>query len=315
MFLISVIIPVYNVELYILKAIESVLIQPESIEIIIVDDGSVDKSLSICEAMASENGNIKIFQHQDKKNHGRSASRNLGIKNANGLYIAFLDADDFYLPKRFEQDLKLLKDNAIDGVYNAISAHFYRTVTIEEQSKLQLTTIREKIPFDRLFENMGPIGHFGYFSGIGLTVKKDIFDKVGFFNENLQVAEDTEMWMKMSLKSNLVSGIINKPVAMRGVHYTNTSFKDEVLYTLNYLRMFESLLIWSFDKKVPIQRIDLIWKKVWINRALNNKKLDSDLIFWFRNVLSHPVLLLLKRVYKTFPVFKRIKNVMSYKNA
>lgn len=311
MTLISIIIPVYNAELYIHKAIESVLTQSEIVEIIIVDDGSTDKSFSICELIASENDNIKILQHHDKKNHGRSASRNLGIKNATGQYIAFLDADDFYLPNRFTKDLELLKNESIDGVYNAISAHFYRDFTLTEKNKLELTTIRDVVSPERLFECMGPIGHYGYFSGIGLIVKKSIFEKVGLFNENLQVAEDTEMWIKMSLQSNLVAGIISKPVAMRGVHHTNTSFKDEVLYTDNYLRMFESLLTWSFDKNVPVRRIDLIWKKVWFYRTLNNKTLVEDLIFWVKNVFNHPVLLKLKRTYTTFPILKRLKKIFA----
>lgn len=310
MFLISVIIPAYNSELYIQKAIDSVLEQPEDIEIIIVDDGSIDKTLSICKEMANENVNINIVQHLDKKNHGRSASRNLGIKNANGLYIAFLDADDYYLPNRFVNDIKILEgEKSIDGVYNAISAHFYRDFTSKEKSKLQLTTLREVIQPEKLFESMGPIGHFGYFSGIGLTVKRCIFEKTGFFNELLAVAEDTELWIKMTLIASLKSGIIDKPIAMRGVHDNNSSFKDDDLYRINNLIMYESLLNWSFEKNILINRIDLIWKKIWINRALNNKRLNSDLFFWIRSVVNHPSLLLLKRVYKTFPVFKRIKKI------
>ena len=175
MSLISVIIPVYNSDLYIQKAIESVLLQPEDIEIIIVDDGSSDESLSICKNIAKENEKIIIIQHHDKKNHGRSASRNLGIMNAKGNYIAFLDADDFYLPNRFTKAIEILKKDSIDGVYNAISAHFYREFSLTEKNKLQLTTVRELIAPDKLFECMGPIGHYGYFSGIALTVKRNIF--------------------------------------------------------------------------------------------------------------------------------------------
>ncbi|WP_281228099.1 glycosyltransferase family 2 protein [Flavobacterium aquiphilum] len=305
--MISVIIPVYNSELYIQKAIESVLEQPEDIEIIIVDDGSVDNSLSICEVLSCDNSNIKIVQHPDKKNHGRSASRNLGIRNAKGTYIAFLDADDYYLPNRFVNDIEMLKEDSVDGVYNAISAHFYRDFTSIENDKLRLTTVRDVIPPEKLFESMGPIGHFGYFSGIGITVKKSVFEKTGLFNEFLEVAEDTELWIKMALTVNLKSGNIIEPVAMRGIHNANTSFKEKDLYTVNNLRMYESLLHWSFEKEIPLKRIDLIWKKVWINRNLNDKKLNSDLGFWFSNVLNYPSLLLLKRGYKTFPIFRRLK--------
>lgn len=314
MIFISVILPVYNTELYIAKAIESILIQPEVIEIIIVDDGSTDKSLSICEDIANNNDKIKIFQHYDKKNHGRSASKNLGIRNAKGNYIAFLDADDFYLPNRFLNDIKIFsQDKSVDGVYNSISAHFYRESNLTEKNKLQLTSIRDIIKPDKLFERMGPFGHMGYFSGIGLTVKRGIFEKVGYFNESLAVAEDTELWVKMALKANLTSGFIDKPLAMRGVHYENVSFKNDDLYTINNLLMYEALLIWSFKEEISLSRIDLIWKKVWISRALNNKEFYSDLIFWKNEILIYPRLLLLKSVYKNFPVFKKIKTYFSYK--
>lgn len=315
MFLISVIIPAYNSELYIKKAIDSVLTQQENIEIVIVDDGSTDATFLICKAIANDNANVKIVQHLDKKNHGRSASRNLGIRNAKGICIAFLDADDYYLPNRFVNDMKLLEEEeSIDGVYNAISAHFNRDFTLIEKNKLQLTTVREIIAPEKLFESMGPIGHLGYFSGIGLTVKRTIFEKTGLFNELLIVAEDTELWIRMTLVASLKSGIIDQPVAMRGVHYSNSSFNDNDLYMVNNLIMYESLLNWSFKKNVPINRIDLLWKKIWINRALNNKRLYSDLVFWIRSVVNHPRLLLLKKVYRTFPVFKRIKNILKYKN-
>jgi GT2 family glycosyltransferase len=176
---------------------------------------------------------------------------------------------------------------------------------------LQLTTVREIIPPEKLFESMGPIGHLGYFSGIGLTVKRSVFEKTGFFNELLSVAEDTELWIRMTLMTRLQSGIIDKPVAMRGVHDNNSSFNENDLYRVNNLIMYESLLNWSFEKNVPISRIDLLWKKIWINRKLNNKGLNSDLIFWIGSVVNHPSLLLLKRVYITFPVFKRIKNILN----
>lgn len=311
---VSVIIPVFNSEKFIEKAINSVLIQPEVDEIIIIGDGSTDSSLQICMSMAKVNSIIKIFQHPDKKNNGRSASRNLGIKKAKGKFVAFLDADDYYLPNRFKLDLEILESKSeIDGVYNAISAHYYRDSTIREKEKLKLTTIRDRIKPENLFENMGPIGHMGYFSGIGLTVRKTIFNKVGCFNDILEVAEDTELWIKMTLKATLQAGIIDTPVAIRGVHKENTSFNNDSLYAVNNLKMYKSLLNWCYNEHIRISRIDLIWKKVWINRDLNNTKLVYDLLFWFKAIIKNPRLLKLKRVYKTFPILTRIKRIFTFK--
>jgi glycosyltransferase involved in cell wall biosynthesis len=306
--MISVIIPVFNNAPFISKAIDSALIQTQVSEVIIIDDGSSDDSLSICKALASKNTNIKILQHPDKKNHGRSASRNLGIKNASGTYIAFLDADDFYLPDRFTNDLEILKDSTIDGVYNAISGHFYRDYTIKEKEKLELTTIREELTPESLFENMGPIGHCGYFSGIGLTVRRDIFDKTGYFNETLVVAEDTELWLKMSLKATLVGGILKNPVSMRGVHDLNVSFRSESLYNSNLLKMYDSLYSWGKLHNIGVKKLSKIWKRVWIYRRKNNSTLSGDLSIWFKELVFRPDLIFHTDNYKTFPLFWRLKN-------
>lgn len=94
--LISVIIPVYNREKLIVDALESVLNQPcRSLEIIVVDDGSSDRSAEVCKRYQARDPRIKIFQ---KENGGVSSARNYGIKHATGRYVAFLDSDDAWVP-------------------------------------------------------------------------------------------------------------------------------------------------------------------------------------------------------------------------
>ena len=91
---ISIIIPVYNAEKYISRCIESVLAQTfTDWELILVDDGSKDSSLSICESFANTNSRIKIIS---QKNSGPSAARNKGLEIAKGEYICFIDADDWF---------------------------------------------------------------------------------------------------------------------------------------------------------------------------------------------------------------------------
>ena len=91
--LISVIIPVYNAEEYIARALESVLNQTyEKLDIIVVDDGSDDNSLDICKRYAACDKRIKLLH---KQNGGQASARTYGIKRACGDYITFLDADDY----------------------------------------------------------------------------------------------------------------------------------------------------------------------------------------------------------------------------
>lgn len=98
--LISVIIPIYNVELYLEEAVKSVCIQTyKNIEIILVDDGSVDKSSIICDDLAMTDDRIKVIH---KKNGGLSSARNVGIAIATGEYLFFMDSDDFIEKNTFE---------------------------------------------------------------------------------------------------------------------------------------------------------------------------------------------------------------------
>lgn len=95
---ISVIVPVYNAETYLPQCIESILKQDyEDLELLLVDDGSSDKSVQICEEYGRRSEKIRVLA---QKNSGVSAARNKGIENAKGDYIVFVDADD-YLPESF----------------------------------------------------------------------------------------------------------------------------------------------------------------------------------------------------------------------
>ena len=97
--MLSVIIPVYKVEQYLCRCIDSVLAQTYTdLEIILVDDGSPDGSGAICDEYAAKDSRIKVI-HQ--KNAGVSAARNAGMDLASGEYLAFIDSDDFIEPEMF----------------------------------------------------------------------------------------------------------------------------------------------------------------------------------------------------------------------
>ena len=260
---ISVIIPVYQAEKFIKKAVQSACTQDEVTEVVLVEDGSKDSSLDICESLVKQYSNVvKLFQHKGGINKGISASRNLGINKARGDFIAFLDADDYYLPERFKNDIDILKSNSdIDGVYNALGVFIYDE---SERGRVEsdLTTLEKRIHPDNLFEEIVPIGTAGYFHGDGITVRKSIFEKVGMFDEDLKVTEDTHMWLKMAAKASLVAGIIDQPVAVRGVHEQN-SVKDRVQVKQYRLLMYTSLLDWANKNNISVHRKRLIWERLY----------------------------------------------------
>lgn len=260
---VSVVIPVYQAERFIEAAVQSACEQKEVSEVILIEDGSTDNSLNICKELSKlYSQQVKIYRHVDGKNCGVSASRNLGIIKSSGEFLAFLDADDFYLPGRFTNDLEILQsDTNIDGVYNALGVHIYDE-NERERVKSHLTTVNYPIQPENLFEEMDPLGNSGYFSGDALTVRRCVFDKVGLFDETLKVSEDTQIWVKMAAKATLIAGVIDRPVAMRGVHSNNT-IRDTAKFDYYRLLLFLSLFKWAEKNNLSINRKLLIWDKLY----------------------------------------------------
>jgi len=243
---------------------------------------------------------LKVLQHPDKKNHGRSKTRNLGIKTASNELIAFLDADDFYLDNRFKNDLKILENRNIDGVYNAIGIHFYDSYKGDTNIPHVLTTLKSKILPEELFERMEPFGSQGWFSGDGFIVKKQCLIDVGMFNEKLIVAEDTELWVKLSLKYNLESGELVEPVAKRGVHDNNIFNKKET-YKKPILLMYQSILVWASRNKVKNNRLKIISNKFieYLTYFVSNNVL-LFYKYWFKTIFFVPKLIGFKVYIKSF---------------
>lgn len=123
---ISIIVPVYNVEKYLSQCIESLINQSyENVEIILVNDGSSDKSGYICDKYSLEDNRIKVIH---KKNEGVSIARNTGLKEASGKYIAFVDGDDF-----INKDIYTKLISSIDNSkYDLVMCRFYRSFSSDE---------------------------------------------------------------------------------------------------------------------------------------------------------------------------------------
>ena len=106
--LISIIVPVYNVEQFLARCIDSIRAQTyRNIEILLIDDGSTDNSGRVCDEYAKQDGRIKVYH---KPNGGVSSARNYGLDRATGKYIGFVDSDDFIAPDMYEYLIQLIKD-------------------------------------------------------------------------------------------------------------------------------------------------------------------------------------------------------------
>lgn len=117
---VSVIIPVFNNQQTLVRALLSVVEDPIVREVIIVDDGSSDGSLELAFELARNYKIVKVLQHKDGQNSGACASRNLGLANAQSDWIQFLDADDEILPEKMSGQLKMAKEEIPFVVGNSI---------------------------------------------------------------------------------------------------------------------------------------------------------------------------------------------------
>ena len=153
----SIIVPVYNVEKYIKKCLESILDQDlskDAYEIIVINDGSTDASYSIAKKYADSNRNLKLLT---QKNKGLSATRNRGVTEAEGKYIYFVDSDDFIAPNVLKILLDTLEENDLEMLaFNLlkVDVNFEIKKSIQAVSNIKLSKIVDGVTFiaDRGFD-------------------------------------------------------------------------------------------------------------------------------------------------------------------
>ncbi|HMJ08789.1 MAG TPA: glycosyltransferase [Pyrinomonadaceae bacterium] len=185
---VSVIIPNYNYDKYISKAIDSVLAQTyTNIEIIVVDDGSIDNSLSVLEKYGDQ---ITVLKQQ---NQGVSPARNAGVAHSSGEYLAFLDADDIWLPEKLERQMERFLGSPEVGL-----VHCSMTFIDGDGNPSGNATngiegrVAEKI---LLFEGVGIIG-----AGSTGLVSRKAFDEVGGFDPMQTTAADWDFSYQVATK-------------------------------------------------------------------------------------------------------------------
>ncbi len=152
----SVIVPVYNAEKYIDKCINSILNQTyKNIELLLINDGSKDNSLSICNVYAEKDERVKVF---DKQNGGAASARNLGIKNATGYYIGFCDADDFFELDAFETLINIMEENDLPTI-ECLANVYSQDLTLLDKSEdnRTLTTLGDEQAIRDIFLRKGNV--------------------------------------------------------------------------------------------------------------------------------------------------------------
>lgn len=193
----SIIIPLFNKEKSILRTITSVLKQNyKNFELIIVNDGSTDKSLEVVNSIIDDR--IKII---NKSNGGVSSARNAGINSVSFEWICFLDADDFWIPNHLEVILELINKYPLGAMFSTLTM---------EKSKKGMNFIQNSLPegFEGYIDNYFDYASKGtIFNSSCVCIKKFFLDNVGGFDVKLKHGEDLDVWFKIISKNR---GVIKK---------------------------------------------------------------------------------------------------------
>ena len=197
--LLSVVIPAYNIEEFILPAVRSVLSQEvESMEVIVVDDGSTDATAEVVTTIRDDR--LRLIR---QANRGLAGARNTGIRYARGKYIAFLDGDDVWFPQKVQKQLELMESNVNLGFTYTYSAYINQNG--ERSGQLWVTSIREPSFKDLIKRN--------HVMASSVVARKDCVLQAGLFDENLRACEDQEFWVRILYKTKYKARLLPEVLA------------------------------------------------------------------------------------------------------
>jgi len=249
---VSVIIPAFNTSRFISQAIESVLNQAfTDQELIVVDDGSTDDTASL---VMKYGGKLRyIYQ----KNQGLSSARNTGIVKAEGEYIGFLDADDYWDREKLRHQVALLDSSPDTGVvYTALKVVDKDNHEIEERGCL----VRGRIFFSLLTENC-VVG-----SCSSALIRRECFEKAGTFDEMLSASEDWDLWLRIA--PYYLFDFVDLPLTFYRIHEGNMH-KDLVLMERNVFHVIDKLFKREALNQEVVRRQGEILARHVLDFALN----------------------------------------------
>lgn len=286
--LVSVIMPVYNSEKYLKEAIDSIFDQTyQNIELIVIDDGSVDNSINIIKNINSD----KIVFLRNERNIGVSATRNKGFSVAKGKYIALMDSDDISPLYRIEKQVEFLENNIeyglIGGHYESFKKHLFFT-----RRKLRKHSLSDK-------HIEVSLNFLGAIAGGSTMIRSEVLLKNSLeFDTSLHIAEDFDLWRRIG-KFSKVTNIDDLLIHYR--KHRNNSIKNreknDLHMTRAIIKSFDDLEIDIknlFDDQYKLKNINSFlemnsYLEDMINKNLISKKYDqifleqscTDLLFWF----------------------------------
>jgi len=246
--LISVIMPAYNASLFIGEAIESVIQQTYTEwELVIIDDGSTDSTCNVVEPFLRDN-RIRLIKQQ---NSGVSKARNTGVCNASGQWIAFLDADDLWLPQKLHLQMKCAEENR-DLALVHTSAFRFRA-RLSEAEPISNPVYDKSDPYKSLLM-------YDFIITSSVMVSKECIKAVGCFDENLFGPEDWDLWIRIAKDFKIYK--VDMPLVYYREHPEGIS--------KNYYRQFE-------------QRMKVMKRYVLNSKCNRSSRLKKKALWYFWN--------------------------------
>ncbi len=288
--IISIIIPVYNVEKYISECLNSILNQTtKNFELIIVDDGSTDNSYSICDSFRSQHENIKLFH---KKNGGVSSARNFALDHVSGDYIYFIDPDDYLNKNAFEIMLSNMGNNDLltfnwKQVYknHEIVCGVKESFVIDLKDAIQLC-IKTENSFSGYLWNK-------------LFVSKIIKENGLKFDSSISICEDQLFVIEYLRKCNRIKSITDVLYNYR-MRSSAASKKFNIVKYSSMLKSYETII--DTLKQLNLKGKEFIEYEYLFNYYLYKKIFDAnkiniseEILFDYKNVLKSKLLSFKKR--------------------
>lgn len=214
--LVSIILPAYNCAAFLPHSIGSILAQTyNSYEIIVIDDGSTDNTKEVLEPFSQR---IKYIQFE--QNRGLPIARNAGIRSAQGKYIAFIDADDLWLPEKLQTDVGYFQQHP------EVSMVFSKHINIDDRGCELNGSTKKQLPSGNIFIQLFYEQNFIISSSV--VVRKEVFETTGLFDEQLVNCQDWDMWLRIAFHFK-VAGINTPLVKYRHNPHSLSKNRNNVL--------------------------------------------------------------------------------------
>ncbi|GAB4027554.1 MAG: glycosyltransferase [Candidatus Microgenomates bacterium] len=235
--IVDVVIPTYNSSKYIIEAIESVIRQGDIVnKIYVVDDGSTDSTHDIVARLADSDERI-IYVYQTNK--GPSAARNAGIKLCNSPYVAFLDSDDIWLKNKLLKQIRVFNNTRFKNLGVVYGSYIDMDESGNILKKFSSFKLNKKIrgKVTNWLINKNCIAG----SDSAVLIKRECFNNVGLFDENLGACEDWDMWLRISKYYEF--DYVNSPIACLRRHKREiqNNEKTMIVNTITFMRKIKSL--------------------------------------------------------------------------